>query len=166
MIGKQLSICRYSNLHFCLIIALLFWACHTKSSKIHFVYIPVLFQESSEIIENKLNHKRIEYYLVENFTGEEEQKVLIDEFINSNKFKGADSILYYGIVFYKKTNVTNLETINKNPKVIGKLANQKDLLLEYLWTNGKLVAKNDYTSQIQEKERGDVEVLDIPDSLK
>lgn len=163
---RKLYKCRNSNWYFLLLIMVTLWGCQPNLSKINFVYVPVLFHESSEMIDNKLSRKRIEYYLVENFTGGEEQKVLIDKFVNSNKFKGADSILYYGIVFYKKTSITNLETINKNPKVIGKLANQKDLLFEYLWTNGKLVAKNDYTSQAQEKGRGDVEVLDIPDSLK
>jgi hypothetical protein len=114
--------------------------CDHQKKTMSFIPIPVLTRiDSSE--QGVIN--RIEEYLIEQFEDNEKSRQIIDSFAYAQNVSDTNKYTHFYIAFYRKSQITNLESIKAYKDYIPP-EGMDDLLYEYVWAKGLLVGKYKY----------------------
>lgn len=105
---------------------------------------PFKVDSDSTFANDKYYKYKSIYYLVENYTDTRSNDSVVDAF-TCNQFDSNYSIYNdYNIVFFRKTSITNADHLRENPKDLDRHSLQKDIILQYLWSNGKFMLRSKF----------------------
>lgn len=109
------------------------------------------------------------YFLVRGYEDSPEILRYIENFISANKDK--DYVMYdnYGIILYRESSHTTIESIKNNPKTWDHYSNENDRIYKYVWSKGVFIARYKYKKGEIIEPKSDVELGPAPpliDSIK
>lgn len=107
-----------------------------------------------------------DFYLVKNYSDNRRNLFLIDSFVEKNKSKGLDTFTQYGIIFFKESSKTNIQSILLNPKVIDRYSNNNDKIFQYNWSKGKFLSKFKIKKGKIVEPKNDIIIEDIKDTIR
>ncbi len=77
-------------------------------------------------------------FIIHGFKRNEIMKAYIDSFVEKHKKKDAAFYTQYSLSFYKFSEYTNKEYLEKNPRDLVRISQDKDLVYNYIYFNNKL----------------------------
>ncbi|MBP6810978.1 MAG: hypothetical protein KA138_05645 [Saprospiraceae bacterium] len=94
-------------------------------------------------INDSVVHKtKMEIYLVSGYEDTMNDEQAIDSFTCANISTDYDKYNSYYIAFYKKSEVTNIENLTKNPKDWDDYSLSNDRICDYTWRDGSFRSSN------------------------
>jgi hypothetical protein len=138
--------------------------CGHQKKKMSFIPIPVLtrIDSSEQGVAKSIN--RIEEYLIEHFEDNEKSRQIIDSFAYARNVSDTNNYTNFYIAFYRKSQITNLESIKAYKDYIPP-EGMDDLLYEYVWARGLLTGKYKYEKGRIVEPANSIKIEKIEDTL-
>lgn len=106
------------------------------------------------------------YYLVRGYDDSPEVAAYINQYVFKHKDKDFARYDNYGIIIYKESSETTIESIKRDPKIIYRYSNSHDRIYKYNWSRGVFEGRLKYKGETVVEPTNEIK-LDTPkDSIK
>ncbi|MBX2927939.1 MAG: hypothetical protein KF852_08905 [Saprospiraceae bacterium] len=90
-------------------------------------------------IDGKVYPFRQDYYLVAGYKGSQDHDNAIDSFVCANLPADIENYYSYYISIYQKSEITNVENLQENPRAFDSYSIDHDGIFSYKWGNGRFL---------------------------
>lgn len=125
----------------------------------------LLNREDSLIDRGKTLYYKSEYFLIRNYSDDQESEKIIQNFVNENKSSDLGNYTQYDMVFYKESEITNIHHLQEHPRDLDRYSQQHDLLFDFMWSEGKFLKRYKYKDGKMMGTEGII-IKEISDSMK
>lgn len=112
-----------------------------KHEQLNIVPIPQLSKIDSIENAGAMTSAKFDYFLVEGYQDTKDVQNKIDSFVERAKADNPSNFFQYDMIFYKKSDKTNIESIAADRRLIDRYSQEHDLIYSYSWSKGQLVSK-------------------------
>jgi hypothetical protein len=116
-------------------LAVCFYSCTGKQVK--FTPLTQFNHTDTVFVSGKMQFNRTVTYIINDYRDNKETLKAMDscaKVVAKNEFKG---FTYFGVIFYKSSDITNVAHLKENPRDIDRYSQENDMLFYYVWLNGK-----------------------------
>lgn len=147
---------------FCIIcITLLFPSCERKNKPLDIVEVKRLSIVETMTIDGKNYPSKFQYYIIKDYSDDSLTAQGIRKFISTQLPVDLKKYNQYGMIFYKESAETNIDNINKNPRIIDRYSQNHDMVLYSEWNFGKFFITRKYRNGKTIPSDPSIEVLDV-----
>ena len=147
------------NIVFICFIACFLCACKEEVIK----FIPLTqFDDASDVTDNGRPVKKKHLnFIIMGFEDNKRVEKLTDSFALKTATGELKDYNSYSIVFYKHSDITDVEYLKSNPRDIDRYSQDHDMVYIYEWSNGKLLVKNKFNEGKMVSPRISIGIEDI-----
>ena len=85
-----------------------------------------------------------ESYIMENYRDNSYCNRIVDSVAHALGNANSKKFSSYGLSFYKKSDITNVEHLVENPKDLDRYSYENDLVFSYYWSAGRFMSEDKY----------------------
>jgi adenine specific DNA methylase Mod len=124
------------------ILAISFGCFSCKREKISFTPLTQYENIDTAYSNNTIYTSKWLYYIINNYNDSDETLKAMDSCVNVVVGANPEKFRNFTIVFYKASDITNVQHLKDNPSDIDRYSQDNDMMFSYKWENGKFMGRS------------------------